>query len=153
MGRISERNPRYRTKQEIVEDLALVLACNSLRFGTKYAVVDQVIWVWSEFDGKHKGCSYWSEQALATGSKRAGLVHEHVVPRSIIRKELFALRNPSITTLKRLLDRLCIGVVVTKEEDDHLRSLKLHASMPDDWDGQDVWARYRKANIHVTPQT
>ena len=149
MGRISEKSPLYRTKPEILEDIAFVLACDNLRFGTKFAVVDQIIWVWSEFDGKHKGCRYWSEKAIATGSKREGLVHEHVVPRKIIRAKLFALRKPNIASVKRILNSLCIGVVVTKEEDDRLRQLKLHASMPDDWDHKDIWARYRKAGISV----
>lgn len=152
MGRIAEKNIRYRTKQQIVEDTAFVLACENLQFGTKYAVVDQVIWVWSEFEGKHRGCRYWSEKAVATGSKREGLVHEHVVPRKVIREKLFTLSKPSISSVKRILEKYCIGVVVTKEEDVHLRNLQLHSSMPEDWDRKDVWARYKKANIRVTPQ-
>jgi hypothetical protein len=80
------------------------------------------------------------------------LIHEHVVPRKIIREKLFALRKPSVTSVKRVLEKYCIGVVVTKEEDDRLRDLRLHASMPEDWDKKDVWARYKKADIRVTPQ-
>lgn len=125
MGRISEKSPLYRTKQEILEDIAFVLACGNLRFGTKFAVVDQIIWVWSEFDGKHKGCRYWSEKAIATGSKREGLVHEHVVPRKIIRAKLFALRSP-----RHHLHRNCLPALFPADPG-HRGDLRAHGDFPD----------------------
>ena len=149
MGKISEKSPLFRTKQVMLEDLAFVLSQGNLRHGTKFAVLDQIIWVWSEFDGKHDGCRFWSNEALQSGSKRAGLIHEHLVPRNIIRSKIFALEMPDMHSIKCILEGTCIGVVVTKTEDDRLREFKLNKAMPDGWDGKDVWARYRKANIPV----
>jgi hypothetical protein len=46
---------------------------------------------------------------------------------------------------------LCVGVVITKEEDKILNHLKLASSMPIDWDGNNRWLRYKKANILINP--
>lgn len=149
MGRVSEISDIYRTKNEMVEDVAFILSCGNLTFGTKFSVVDHVIWVWSEFDGKYEGCKYWSKNAVLSGSARVGLIHEHVVPRKIIRQKLFDLKKPSATSVKRILNKFCVGVVITKQEDDRLRELKLQKSMPDGWDGNDIWVRYKAAEIKV----
>jgi hypothetical protein len=149
LGRISEKNERYRTKAEICRDVSLVLSDERLHRGTKYAVVDQVLWVWSEFDGKHTGCKYWSKAARASGSKREGLIHEHLVPRDIVRKKVFGLRNPTPAAVRRTLTTWCVGVVVTKAEDDRLNELGLRQAMPESWDKRDKWARYKAAKIEI----
>ena len=150
MARISNKNERFRTKDEICRDVAFVISCDSLHRGTKLAVVDQVLWVWTEFEGKYEGCEFWSEAALELGFKSAGLVHEHLIPRKIVRKMLFDLSAPTITEVRKILDAYCIGVVVTKEEDLRLNSIGLRSKMPEDWDGANLWARYREADIRVT---
>ena len=149
LSRISEKNVRFRTRQEICRDVSLVLNDPRLHVGTKYAVVDQVLWVWSEFDGKHTGCKYWSKKARASGSKRGGLVHEHLVPRGIVREKIFALRNPTPTAVRRTLQTWCVGVVVTRDEDDRLNELGLRQSRPDTWDKRNKWARYEEAGIAI----
>ena len=37
--------------------------------------------------------------------------------------------------------------VLTKAEDIRLNDIKLKSDMPQDWDGNDVFARYKKAEI------
>jgi hypothetical protein len=67
---------------------------SSLSYGTKHAVLAEVVWVWSEFDGKYTGCPHWSRAAAAAreaGEKARSFVHEHVVPKRIIIERLFAL--------------------------------------------------------------
>ena len=155
MARVSEKNVRYRTKDEICGDLAFVLACEELHIGTRLCVVDQVFWVWSEWDGKHRGCKLWSAKArevaeqVGKGPLRGILIHEHLVPKKLIREKLLALPSPSAVEIRILLDAWCIGVVVTKEEDKRLNDCGLGSSMPRDWDGKDVWARYTMAGIDV----
>lgn len=158
MARISKKNERFRTKDQICNDLAKMLRAD-LCYGTKWAVVAEVIWVWSEFDGKYKGCPYWSESAIkleedlrkthtamsAVYPKR--FVHEHIAPRTLITKRLFSMDEPTAERIKEFLDAFCIGVVVTKDEDGKLNELGLRSSMPKDWDGKDPWARYRTAGI------
>lgn len=147
MARISTSNDRYRSHETICRDVSQVLRAD-LSYGTKYAVVSEVTWVWSEFNGKLKGCRYWTESALAA-SPDTSLVHEHVVPKSVIISRLFELSEPSPGDVKNVLEKLCIGVVVTKEEDLRLNALGLRSAMPTNWCGSDPWARYQLAGIAV----
>jgi len=149
MARVSPKNPRYRSKEEICRDVAFVISCETLHIGTRLAVVDQVFWVWTEFDGKYDGCKYWSKKAkaLPKGEAKGNLVHEHLVPRKVVRQKL--LRCKSANDVRTVLETWCIGVVVTREEDQLLNSLRLGSAMPHDWDGIDPWARYTKAGIRL----
>ena len=146
MAGISPSNPRYRDRATICRDASIVLF-SDLSYGTKYAVVSEITWVWSEFDGKLKGCRYWSERALAASGEP--LIHEHVVPKSVIISKLFELSEPSQDAVEHALEKLCIGVVVTREEDLRLNALGLKSSMPSDWCGANPWARYELAGVSV----
>jgi hypothetical protein len=147
MARISSKNPRFRTKEEICHDLSYILLDSHLHTGTKLAVVDQIFWVWTEFEGKYKGCNFWSKEAISSNLKDKGLVHEHLVPRKIVREQLLALPDKNPDAIRSFLDNILIGVVVTKGEDDELNKLGLRSIMPSDWDDKDVWARHKAAGI------
>lgn len=128
-------------------DVAKVLA-SDLLYGTKQSVIDHVLWVWSEFDGKKKGCLYWSKNAKRAKDGEP-LIHEHVVPRKIIRDKLFSIKNPTKIKVRNILKTYCIGVVVTKTEDKKLTTEGLKSKMPEDWEGKDIWARYSKSKIKL----
>ena len=149
MARISPKNIRYRTKGEIARDVSYILSCDELHMGTKLAVVDQVFWVWSEFDGKYKGCRYWSAKARNSKPEKGGLIHEHMVPRKIVREKLLELTKPTPQLVEELLNKWCVGVVVTKKEDNKLNELRLGSRMPDGWDGENPKARYLAAGIDI----
>lgn len=151
MARITEKNPSYRTKEEICRDVAFVLNCKELHYGTRRAVVDHAVWVWSEFEGKYDGCKYWSEAARAflRSDGKTNLIHEHLVPRGLIRKTLFDLKPATPEAVRHVMETWCIGVVVTAEEDQRLNALKLRSKMPPDWDQKDSWARYTMAGITI----
>jgi len=152
MARISPKNKRFRTKDEICRDVSHILRSSDLHDGTKLAVIDQIFWVWSEFDGKHAGCKYWSKAATESGLKNKGLVHEHLIPRKIVREMILNLEDLSPEAVNDILDRFCVGVVVTKAEDTRLNELKLNSQMPPDWDHKNLWARYHAAGIEVPLQ-
>lgn len=147
MARVSEKHPCYRTREQICEDVARVLR-SSLSYGTKHAVLANAVWVWSEFEGKIKGCSRWSRAARSNPTIK-GLIHEHVVPKSVLIRMLFDLSNPTTEAVAGILDRFCIGVVVTRDEDKRLTQAGVRRRMPDDWDGRDVWVRHRLAGIDI----
>jgi hypothetical protein len=44
---------------------------------------------------------------------------------------------------------LCVGIVVTVEEDRSLNAAGIRSRMPEGWDGGDVVARYRAVGIEV----
>jgi hypothetical protein len=73
-------------------------------------------------------------------------VFEHAIPLAVLFKEMLA--NPiTDDSIRRLLTERLVAVVVTKEEDERLTQMQLGRSMPEDWDGVDPYARYRKAGI------
>ncbi len=148
MAKISEKSPRFRTKDEICKDLVYILTAE-LSYGTKFCVVHEITWVWSEFYGKHKGCKYWSINAQKVADNTKGLIHEHIVPRKIIIDHIMNMKTPSEVELFDYLEKNCIGVVVTKEEDKQLNKAGLNRKMPVEWDGQDPWARYKEVGISV----
>jgi hypothetical protein len=152
MAKISKKSRRFRTKDDIVQDLVKVLNMD-LTYGTKYAVVSEVFWVWSEFDGKHNGCRLWSVAARKSGRDVKNLIHEHVVPRKTMLGKFDLSQFPEKTVsemdVRSLLDRFCIGCVITREEDARLKSRGLNSTMPEGWDQVNVWARYDLAGIVV----
>ena len=154
MGRVSERHLRYRTKEQIVHDVAFVLSA-PLAKGTKWAVLRDVAWVWTEFEGKYKGCRYWSkcarQQYLKSGS--SGLRHEHIVPKDVVIKMLLNLSSPTPEKVQEVCEKFLIGTVVTMHEDAVLRVfLKIMPPAFDDPDSSDYhnpWLRYRLCNIEM----
>lgn len=156
MARVSPQSRRFRTKQQLAEDVAKVLN-SDLHYGTKYAVIKEVTWVWTEYLGKFKGCIYWSDAALRRFNRERSvksLRHEHVVPKKCIIEMLYGLKSPTADEVQSLLDRFLIGVIVTKEEDARL-SIKYRKSMPPIFVDEsspsfhDAWLRYRECGIKV----
>lgn len=148
MARISEKNNRYRSKETICKDLAYVLS-SEVSYGTKYAVVHEITWIWSEFNGKHQGCKYWSEKAINSGLTNKELIHEHIVPRKVMISALMNMENPTPDKIFNYLKKYCIGVVVTKEEDIRLNKAGLRSKMPNSWNEDDPWERYNLVGIKV----
>lgn len=151
MGGTSQSNPRYRTKAELCTDIAFVLN-SDLHYGTKYTVFDNAMWVWTEFEGKYKGCEYWSEAALDFADDERKLVHEHAVPKKLLIEMLMNLSNPSSDSVQQMFQNYCKAAVITKAEDASLNRLGLRSKMPADWDGKDPWARYKAAGIILRSQ-
>lgn len=159
----------HRNKDEIAEDICTVINDKKLRYGTKYYCIHNAIWVWTELDGKFegnskkkKGCPYWSEGALKfvreiqenRSAISKNLVHEHIVPRIVLIDKILG-NSPeggwTTDKVKTLFEKFCIGVVVTKGEDEKLKShIK---SMPENWDGEDCWARYRNKITVFKPES
>jgi hypothetical protein len=156
MARIPPQNPRYRTKQQLAHDVAKVLKSN-LHYGTKFAVLKEVMWVWTEFDGKFRGCIYWSQAAIRRfrhDGHVKNLRHEHIVPKKVVMDRLFRLKKPTTKRVWRILDRFLIGVIVTKKEDARLNaaySKAMPASFRDKRSPgfRDPWLRYRECGIRV----
>jgi len=148
MAKIPKSNERYRTKDEIVTDVVVILKAN-LTYGTRYAVLADIAWVWSEFDGKYRGCRYWSKKSLKMNGDNKMLCHEHIVPKRVIIEKICSLKSPTKRKIFDILQHFCIGCVVTREEDKKLNHAGLRSKMPDDWDDKNPWARYDRVKIQV----
>ena len=130
MPRVHEDNPRFRTKEKLCSDIALVLNNSDLSYGTKFAVLSEATWVWTEFDGKYKGCKRWSEAAWKIKEQSKELCHEHVVPKRLVIKRLQSLKPPTPNSVMEVMTKYCIGVVVTRAEDALLTNEGLRSQMP-----------------------
>jgi hypothetical protein len=173
MGRIPERNPRFRTKEEIVRDMAFVLNA-PLTYGTQEAVLREACWVWTEFDGKYEGCAYWSKAAMIQKMRylkhkmdyfenpsanakptKVKLIHEHVVPKQVICELLRKLSPATPESVRGICDKFLIGAVITCEEDARLNTYR--QSMPPEFidsasaDFQNPWLRYKRCEIEILP--
>ena len=108
-----------------------------------------VLWKWSTRHGKYKGCEYWSENALEQyrNDDDNNLRHEHVIPRTFLTKLLMEIPTERAMNEKKVSDtlsNLCLGCVLTEDEDNLIPGY-LISQMPKDWNGTDLWARYREA--------
>ena len=102
MAEIPSNSRRYRSKEEIAKDLAFILTAR-VSYGTRFAVLKDAMWVWTEFNGKYEGCAFWTPLAMAKyamnrkqkGKKIAGLRHEHIVPKRVVMEMLEELNPPT----------------------------------------------------------
>lgn len=147
MARIPERNPRFRTKDQIASDLAVILN-SPVSWGTQHAVIAEALWVWSEFDGKYAGCKNWSIRAWANRRNIKGLRHDHAVPKKVLIAQLRELAGHATPEKVRdLFNHFCIGVVITLEEDRLLTKKGFNSALPA---GEtDPWSRYKAAGISL----
>ncbi len=130
MARKSKKNPAYRTKEDMVKDIAFILNA-PLTYGTKQVVCRQAAWEWTEFDGKYEGCPLWSKKAAEryAANPDTKLIHEHAVPKKVVADLLLSLESPSEALVRTALKKLLIAVVVTPEEDAILNQY-FKSSMP-----------------------
>jgi hypothetical protein len=76
-------------------------------------------------------------------------VLDHAIPLKVVVSELCEA-GPSKEHSESILDRLLVSVKVTKHEHNNvLRLAGLDKDMPPDWDGNDLFARYKRAGIEV----
>lgn len=164
MARITEKNLRFREKSEMITDLSKILKMD-IHYGTKYTVLNDIIWTWTEFYGKYIGCPYWSEEALKkfkkekiTNFSECSKVfrHDHSVPRKIILNHLLNVNAIDEEYIHRIFENTVVSVILTKREDANLSS-SLKDKMPDylagkeldKYDEVDKWARYKEKGIQV----
>jgi hypothetical protein len=74
-------------------------------------------------------------------------IYEHAVPLTVLMYELLKPRYDTPRKVANHLGRLYRVCLVTHEENQWLRSVGLNSRMPEGWDGNDPWARYRAAGI------
>jgi len=86
-------------------------------------------------------------QEVLDGESDSRLIKEHAVPVKVLKNLLCRIEEPTHEKVEEcLLANYKLGVL-TKTEDLLLNSMKLSSSMPLDWDGSNVWARYEVAGI------
>lgn len=100
-----------------------------------------------------KNCRYLSvaaEQCLV-GDPKTPLIADHAVPVSVSLRGFEDLREVSLDSVVSLVAKFAVMVLITPEEDKSLCAASLVKCMPQNWDGQDIFARYKCVGIKVKP--
>jgi len=106
--------------------------------------------------GKYLGHPIWSKKALKILELNDGrisnitkyLSHEHLVPLNIIVNKLLEIpQQAGIDIYKNTIIKFAAVVIITREEEQLFRAVKLSNTMPVDWCGSDVFARYKKVRL------
>lgn len=77
-------------------------------------------------------------------------IREHIVPVSEALK-LTMEGVPSVEALAAAVEGARYVAIITKKEDRRLAEAGLKKTMPEDWDGDDVFARYHHVGITLKP--
>jgi hypothetical protein len=144
--------------------MTYVLKDPSLSYGTKYAVLENAAWTWTEFNGKYHGCAYWTERAYAerplVSKKEVSkhFRHEHAVPKGAVAKMLLDLKSPTEEQVKKICDEFLVAVVVTLSENTDLNRSYGRTMPPEFFDPNsdkfhDKFLRYKVNEITVIPCT
>lgn len=143
------------TTEQLKEGLIKLASIKGLPEELRRSLIkDFVLWKWSaglKVETKYQRCRFWSDNALKkwrnnpSQKKFAGLRHEHTIPRGSLFRNFFENERHPEEKIRSLLKNLCIGCVITIEEDKKFKECKLTRQMPEGWDKKDVWARYRIA--------
>ena len=111
--------------------------------------------------GKYLGHKYWSLAAwnlliennkIIDSSLKLKLRHEHLIPlKYLIRNKLFKLTTDhSLVEVMNQINTFSVVAIITKEEDAILNKSKIKSKMPQDWDGIDIFARYKSGSLTNT---
>jgi len=76
-------------------------------------------------------------------------VVEHVIPQQVIVNRLMDMKPLTKPAVSKLLKSWYHVRLVTRTEHQRLTKLKLRYTMPPDWNGADIFARYAAAGIKV----
>lgn len=107
--------------------------------------------------GKFLGQSHWSIEALEVLARACGnirpasrlLRHEHVVPVNIVSHCLLNVESgATLGDCAELIMRYSRVAIITREQDTELRNAGLSGKMPEGWDRNDIWARYKVTGLY-----
>lgn len=87
----------------------------------------------------------------AKGLKRKDVIHEHVVPHSIVMSKLLSLEPLNLESIMGILQKFYILCAITKDEDKLLNAAGFKSKMPENWDEEtdSVFARYDSVGILI----
>jgi hypothetical protein len=91
----------------------------------------------------------------AKGLKREDIIHEHVVPHSIVMNKLLSLKPLCNENIMEVLNKFYVLCAITKEEDKLLNAAGYRSKMPDGWneDTDSIFARYEEVGISIFNDT
>ncbi len=132
-----------------VRDLGMPPSCY-----TK-ALREPIYFLWTRRGGgrKDKLARYRSRGSVGLKYGDGQLVLDHAVPFNHLQSELLDLKQVTPDTVRAVLLKNDVFVLITKSENERLNAAGLQSSMPCGWDHVDVLARYKTAGIELIENT
>lgn len=98
-------------------------------------------------------CSFISPAAKHELSEnpKAKLIAEHILPVSLALREFESLEPLTVDAVVEMVANYSLTALITHEEDQKLREAQLVKSMPENWDGKNIFARYQATGIDLLP--
>ena len=83
--------------------------------------------------------------------KRKDVIHEHVIPHSIVVNKLLELDPLTDDNIMSVLKKYYFICIITKEEDKRLNTARLRRSMPPEWNEEkdSIFARYEHDEVNI----
>lgn len=88
-----------------------------------------------------------SESLKANPDK--GFIREHTVPFRVLRDKLMSIEYADFESVSIILSKFHVVTKITCEEDKKLKENGLGLAMPEDWDGENPFARYESVGISI----
>jgi hypothetical protein len=99
---------------------------------------------------KDKTAQYRSENTK--GKRwRDGLVFDHAIPFRYMLDAMLALPDVTPNSVRAVLEKFDVMVLITKKEDARLNASGLRQKMPVNWDGNNPLARYEAVHMELIP--
>jgi hypothetical protein len=77
------------------------------------------------------------------------VIYEHSIPFNMIRDKLMNLNEITFESVSETLDQFHIVAQISVKEDLKLKEAGLNSKMPEDWDGENKFARYESVGIEI----
>lgn len=118
------------------------------------ALREPIYFLWQKKPRKSKAsiAGFRSKNAIGLGYGKQQVVLDHAVPFKYLLAELLKLTEVTANSVEGVLrlEKFNTLVLITKEENDLLNASGYGSTMPKDWDGIDILARYKAVGIDVT---
>ncbi len=115
------------------------------------ALREPVHFLWTLRGGgpKDRVARYRSTASIGVKRGEGRLVFDHAIPFKYLEAELLGLGKVTPETVRPLLLKYEICVLITKDDNEQLNQHGLKNRMPPGWDGVDSLARYAAAGIEL----
>lgn len=145
--------------QAISHITSIISSCKELedigygKTGTRKIIRETIHFIWET--GLNKETKFSKKRARSLSASKEennkNLIYDHPIPLKIIIEMLFKLENIDEKNVELILSKYIKygGVLITKNEDKILNGLGLQFKMPENWDREDIFARYKLANIEI----
>ncbi|MEP1151774.1 MAG: hypothetical protein ABJH08_08615 [Balneola sp.] len=100
-----------------------------------------------------KNCFYISQyaQEVLDKNEQIKLIADHAIPVSLALRGFEKIVDLQTDSVIKLVSKYSTMALITRIEDARLRELGLVKNMPENWDGVDIFARYKVAGIKIVP--